>query len=231
LQPGTFFYHGHFGMQRSAGLYGSLIVNATDKQPEPFAADYDGELNMLLSDWYHESVYAQAAGLEGKDKHWQWVGEPQVMRATQCNIIDAIMPEYIYVVSAYAPLQTLLINGRGQFGCSLGITRDRKACDRRKKDKFCPQGDKSERCELIRRSECGPFCEGTKCSPVVFDVEPGRTYRLRIASTTSLSALNVQVQGVSKYDVQKIKLNAKKKKYSVVLKLTHQEHVRSCSTS
>jgi L-ascorbate oxidase len=31
---------------------------------------------------------------------------------------------------------------------------------------------------------------------VVFDVDPGKTYRLRIASTTSLSALNVQVQGV-----------------------------------
>jgi L-ascorbate oxidase len=33
---------------------------------------------MLLSDWYHEAVYAQAAGLERKDDHFQWVGEPQV---------------------------------------------------------------------------------------------------------------------------------------------------------
>ena len=168
MQPGTFFYHGHFGMQRAAGLYGSLIVNGTEQQPEPFAAEYDGELNMLLSDWYHENVYAQAAGLDGKDKHWEWVGEPQ----------------------------TILINGRGQFGCSLGITGDRRACDRRKRDALCKEGDKSERCELIRRSECGPFCERSQCSPVVFDVDPGKTYRLRIASTTSLSALNVQVQGV-----------------------------------
>ncbi|KAG0514822.1 hypothetical protein BDA96_10G226200 [Sorghum bicolor] len=166
-KPGTFFYHGHFGMQRAAGLYGSLIVNGTEQQPEPFAAEYDGELNMLLSDWYHENVYAQAAGLDGKDKHWEWVGEPQ----------------------------TILINGRGQFGCSLGITGDRRACDRRKRDALCKEGDKSERCELIRRSECGPFCERSQCSPVVFDVDPGKTYRLRIASTTSLSALNVQVQG------------------------------------
>ncbi|KAL6603910.1 hypothetical protein ACP70R_044271 [Stipagrostis hirtigluma subsp. patula] len=166
-KPGTFFYHGHFGMQRAAGLYGSLIVNGTDAQKEPFADEYDGELNMLLSDWYHENVYAQAAGLDGKDKHWQWIGEPQ----------------------------TLLINGRGQFDCSLGVDRGRKTCDRRKTDAFCPEGDKSERCELIRRSECGPFCEGAQCAPVVFNVEPGKTYRLRIASTTSLSALNVQVQG------------------------------------
>ena len=32
-----------------------------------------------------------------------------------------------------------------------------------------------------------------QCGPMVFDVAPGRTYWLRIASTTSLSALNTQV--------------------------------------
>lgn len=78
LQPGTYFYHGHFGMQRAAGLYGSLIVDATEEQGEPYRKDYDGELNMLLSDWYHENVYAQSAGLDLKDKHFQWIGEPQV---------------------------------------------------------------------------------------------------------------------------------------------------------
>jgi hypothetical protein len=74
-------------MQRAAGLYGSLIVNGTEQQPEPFAAEYDGELNMLLSDWYHENVYAQAAGLDGKDKHWEWVGEPQTLliRVLHCK--------------------------------------------------------------------------------------------------------------------------------------------------
>ncbi|XP_062229071.1 L-ascorbate oxidase-like [Phragmites australis] len=200
-KPGTFFYHGHFGMQRAAGLYGSLIVNGTDEQKEPFADEYDGELNMLLSDWYHENVYAQAAGLDGKDKHWQWVGEPQ----------------------------TLLINGRGQFDCSLGINRDRRACDRRKTDAFCKEEDKSERCELIRRSECGPFCEASQCAPVVFDVQPGKTYRVRIASTTSLSALNVQVQGhkltvveadgnfVAPFDVDDIDIYSGES-YSVLLK-------------
>lgn len=76
MQPGTYFYHGHFGMQRAAGLYGSLIVEATEQLKDPFV--YDGELSMLLSDWYHENVYAQAAGLDGKYKHWKWIGEPQV---------------------------------------------------------------------------------------------------------------------------------------------------------
>lgn len=169
-KPGTFFYHGHFGMQRAAGLYGSLIVNATEEQDEPYRKDYDGELSVLLSDWYHESVYAQAAGLERKDKHFEWVGEPQ----------------------------TILINGRGQYDCMLGkvtkyhrgIDKDAKTCVRGKEAKLCKD---EERC--VRRSECGPYCDHSQCAPVVFDVEPGKTYRLRIASTTSLSALNLQVQG------------------------------------
>jgi L-ascorbate oxidase len=63
-------------MQRAAGLYGSLIVKVPEGKKEPFG--YDDEINMLLSDWYHEAVYAQAAGLDSKDKHFQWIGEPQV---------------------------------------------------------------------------------------------------------------------------------------------------------
>ncbi|KAL6602886.1 hypothetical protein ACP70R_043247 [Stipagrostis hirtigluma subsp. patula] len=223
-KPGTYFYHGHYGMQRAAGLYGSLIVDVPEGKTEPFK--YDGELNLLLSDWYHEAVYAQAAGLERKDKHFRWIGEPQ----------------------------TLLINGKGQFDCTLGdvgefhrlIRHDAKKCERMDgesvemacdkdcgedgskveaacREKECSSGggkdkaacetecrkkgeaaakvkavceeEKTVSCEKIRRSECGPFCRETQCGPAVFDVEPGKTYRIRIASTTSLSALNLQVQG------------------------------------
>jgi L-ascorbate oxidase len=86
VQPGTFFYHGHFGMQRAAGLYGSLIVEATAEQDEPYRKDYDGgELSVLLSDWYHDNVYAQAAGLERKEKHFEWIGEPQVLLSADCR--------------------------------------------------------------------------------------------------------------------------------------------------
>ncbi|KAK2630682.1 hypothetical protein QOZ80_UnG0729060 [Eleusine coracana subsp. coracana] len=220
-KAGTFFYHGHFGMQRAAGLYGSLIVNVPEGKKEPF--HYDGELNMLLSDWYHEAVYAQAAGLERKDKHFQWIGEPQA----------------------------ILINGKGQYDCTLGdvgefqkgIRHNAEKCDARKgkqvedacdkdcsadankveadckakecsgkqgeemkacdgecgmkaaKEKAVCDDEKKVSCEVIMKSECGPFCRKTQCGPVVFDVEPGKTYRLRIASTTSLASLNVQVQG------------------------------------
>lgn len=103
-------------------------------------------------------------------------------------------------------MQTILINGRGQYECMLGSVsryhgaiptgRKAKTCDRPGSFWFwwnqpCRDVDKCE-----RRSECGPHCPRSQCAPVVFAVEPGKTYRLRIASTTTLSALNVQVQGV-----------------------------------
>ncbi|BAF19812.2 Os06g0567200 [Oryza sativa Japonica Group] len=74
MQPGTYFYHGHYGMQRAAGLYGSLIVDVADGDEEPFK--YDGEINLLLSDWYHESIYTQMVGLSSNP--FRWIGEPQV---------------------------------------------------------------------------------------------------------------------------------------------------------
>ncbi|XP_021273720.1 L-ascorbate oxidase-like [Herrania umbratica] len=72
-RPGTYLYHAHYGMQREAGLYGSIIVALPDGQSEPFTYDYDR--NIILNDWYHKSTYEQAAGLSAIP--FQWVGEPQ----------------------------------------------------------------------------------------------------------------------------------------------------------
>lgn len=74
VQAGTYFYHGHYGMQRSAGLYGSLIVDVAEGEVEPF--HYDGEFNMLLSDWWHQSSLDQEVGLSSNP--FRWIGEPQV---------------------------------------------------------------------------------------------------------------------------------------------------------
>lgn len=74
MQPGTYLYHAHYGMQREAGLYGSIRVLLPDSQPEPFLYDYDRSI--LLTDWYHKSTYEQAAGLSSIP--FVWVGEPQV---------------------------------------------------------------------------------------------------------------------------------------------------------
>ncbi|KAJ4848166.1 hypothetical protein Tsubulata_018637 [Turnera subulata] len=72
-RPGTYMYHAHYGMQREAGLYGSIRVSLPDGQSEPFAYDYDRSI--ILNDWYHKSTYEQAAGLSSIN--FTWVGEPQ----------------------------------------------------------------------------------------------------------------------------------------------------------
>lgn len=72
LQPGTYLYHAHYGMQREAGVYGMIRVAPND--PEPFSYDFDRSI--ILNDWYHESTYEQSAGLSAIP--FQWVGEPDV---------------------------------------------------------------------------------------------------------------------------------------------------------
>ncbi|KAL5703897.1 L-ascorbate oxidase [Ranunculus cassubicifolius] len=136
-RPGTYMYHAHYGMQREAGVYGSIRVAVPDGVIEPFSYDYDRSI--ILNDWYHRSTYEQAARLSSKP--FQWVGEPQ----------------------------SLLIQGRGRFNCSLLNTPTLSA----------------------------GVCNNSKpeCSPYVLTVVPGKTYRLRIGSLTSLSALNFEIEG------------------------------------
>lgn len=73
-QPGTNLYHAHYGMQRSAGLYGLIRVAVPDGTTEPFAYDFDHSL--LLNDWWRQSTYEQAAGLAAVP--FVWIEEPQV---------------------------------------------------------------------------------------------------------------------------------------------------------
>lgn len=136
-KAGTYFYHGHYGMQRSAGLYGSLVVDVAEGEKEPF--HYDGELNLLLSDWWHQSVHEQELGLSSKP--FRWPGEPQ----------------------------SLLMNGRGQYNCSLAAQYSNSS---------------STQCKF----------KGTEqCAPQILSVQPNKTYRLRLASTTALASLNLEI--------------------------------------
>ena len=74
MQPGTYLYHAHYGMQREDGLYGSLRVLLNEGESEPFQYDYDRSI--ILNDWYHNSSKQQAFGLSSIP--FVWVGEPQV---------------------------------------------------------------------------------------------------------------------------------------------------------
>ncbi|PQQ04055.1 L-ascorbate oxidase [Prunus yedoensis var. nudiflora] len=136
-RPGTYLYHAHYGMQREAGLYGSIRVALPDGESEPFSYDYDRSI--ILNDWYHKSTYEHAVGLSSLN--FAWVGEPQ----------------------------SLLIQGKGRFDCSTLTT---------------PSLDPD-------------VCNATnpECSPYAMTVVPDKTYRLRVASLTALSALSFQIEG------------------------------------
>ncbi|XP_073289140.1 L-ascorbate oxidase [Primulina huaijiensis] len=72
-RAGTYLYHAHYGMQREAGLYGSIRVSLPDGEKEPYSYDYDRSI--ILTDWYHKSTNEQATGLSSIP--FVWVGEPQ----------------------------------------------------------------------------------------------------------------------------------------------------------
>ncbi|KAK1395414.1 L-ascorbate oxidase [Heracleum sosnowskyi] len=140
-KAGTFFYHGHFGMQRSAGLYGSLIVNEVAPKAEPVPKailSYDGEFTLLLSDWWHQNVHTQEVDLSGVPL--RFIGEPQA----------------------------ILMNGRGQFSCSAAA-------------------------HFNKVKQCN-YTATPQCQPQPLHVDPDKTYRIRIASTTALSSLNFKIQ-------------------------------------
>ncbi|XP_076901754.1 L-ascorbate oxidase-like [Bidens hawaiensis] len=138
-KAGTYFYHGHYGMQRSAGLYGMLIVDVIKGKKEPFR--YDGEFDLLLSDWWHKGVHQQEVDLYANPM--RWIGEPQ----------------------------SLLINGRGQYNCSLAAAHNSK-------------GSTLHGCK---------FRGNERCAPNILHVKPNKTYRLRVASTTALASLNLAI--------------------------------------
>lgn len=129
-KAGTFSYYGHMGLQRAGGLYGKLIVHG-----KQFPCAYDGEISILLSDWWHKTSEQMAAGLDRIP--FTWPGDPA----------------------------SLLIDGHGKYDCS----------------KIC-SSDPDE-------SACDP--KQTQCAPMVYYVKPGKTYRVRLVSVTSVAQLNV----------------------------------------
>ncbi|KAK8862201.1 multicopper oxidase [Apiospora arundinis] len=53
-QPGTYWYHSHTRGQYPDGLRGPLIVH---DPKSPFAGQYDEELVLSVSDWYHDQIH------------------------------------------------------------------------------------------------------------------------------------------------------------------------------
>ncbi|KAF3441447.1 hypothetical protein FNV43_RR15361 [Rhamnella rubrinervis] len=68
-------------LTRKDGLYGFLIVEVAEGEKEPF--HYDGEFNLLLSDWWHRPTHEQQIKLSVKP--FRWIGEPQINGRGQYN--------------------------------------------------------------------------------------------------------------------------------------------------
>lgn len=58
-QPGTYWYHSHSPGQYPDGLRGALIISDPDS---PYKDQYDEELVLTLSDWYHDQMPGLLAG-------------------------------------------------------------------------------------------------------------------------------------------------------------------------
>jgi FtsP/CotA-like multicopper oxidase with cupredoxin domain len=92
-QCGTFWYHSHSELQRSAGLYGGFIVHCVQEDDD--TSDHQAELSfdreqlLMIGDWYHQDANATL----------QW-----------------------YSRAGAAPNEpvpdSLLVNGAGRFKCS-----------------------------------------------------------------------------------------------------------------
>ena len=54
-QPGTYWYHSHEQAQYPDGLRGPLIISDPDS---PYKGQYDEEIVLTLSDWYHDQMPA-----------------------------------------------------------------------------------------------------------------------------------------------------------------------------
>ncbi len=52
-QPGTYWYHSHNNGQYPDGLRGALIIHDPES---PYKDQYDEELVLTLSDWYHDQM-------------------------------------------------------------------------------------------------------------------------------------------------------------------------------
>ena len=66
-QSGTYWYHGHSGLQEQQGLYGALLI---DPRHDPYAAARD--YVVLLSDWPEADAYRILARLKKQSDYYNF---------------------------------------------------------------------------------------------------------------------------------------------------------------
>jgi len=84
-QHGTYFYHSHFNLQAITG-FGLIIIDSTVKPP----VQYDEELSLVISEYWHEDRYGLEAGVIGAP--FVWVNEPQSILFNGKTMYNASCP-------------------------------------------------------------------------------------------------------------------------------------------
>ncbi|KAI8634433.1 multicopper oxidase [Xylariaceae sp. FL1651] len=94
-QPGTYWYHSHTGGQYPDGLRGPLVIHDPDS---PFLGQYDEELVLTVSDWYHEQMAVLLPGFNSKSNPTGAEPVPQaaLFNETQ-NLTVAVQPGKTYL--------------------------------------------------------------------------------------------------------------------------------------
>ncbi|KAF6805665.1 iron transport multicopper oxidase fet3 [Colletotrichum musicola] len=94
-QPGTYWYHSHTQSQYPDGLRGPLIIHDANN---PYKNDYDEEIVLTLSDWYHEQMQLLIPGFMSKTNPTgaEPVPKAALMNETQ-NLTISIQPGKTYM--------------------------------------------------------------------------------------------------------------------------------------
>ena len=121
-QAGTYWYHGHSGMQEQLGLHGAIVIAPREPDPHP----YDREHVVILSDWTDADPMAIVANLKEQGDYYNY-GQTTVgglvrsvaregvadtwrdrsmwarMRMTPTDILDVSGATYTYLVNGAPP--------------------------------------------------------------------------------------------------------------------------------
>lgn len=75
--PGTYWYHAHYMLQ-SQSIFGALVIDepvtVSGAVNSTTVGAYDGDFEVLLSDWFHQTDQAMMAGLMATP--FVWIGDP-----------------------------------------------------------------------------------------------------------------------------------------------------------
>jgi len=173
--PGTYMWHAHVGTLRDDGLVGPFIVEPRDGQQDPYPS-YDEDRVLVVQDWYHISNHAMAGFSSGVN-----VGEAVIPGATG--------PPYSGRTHQFdiAFGNSVVINGMGHFDCDTNSgTQVRNylppVCGTRNVDagRFGPPTGVPV-----------DICPGRH----VIDVEPNKTYRLRMIAPGYHNLLEMKLEG------------------------------------